>query len=125
MDVCTYQTGLNPVKTTPVRGRYLTRAPWNKHERAFGGAALYRGNTQLVQPTLAQAAFLTGSTVSSVWWALQREDHRDEIICGLLPLVPPRAKVAPAIDDMELVAIARAVGVDRMINAAAMVEAAQ
>jgi hypothetical protein len=58
---------------TPLRGRYLSRSLRdNKRKADFTAADLYRGTTQLVEPSLAQAALITGSDVTAVWWALQR-----------------------------------------------------
>jgi hypothetical protein len=140
-----YPTVQSPVNhTTPVRGRLLSRSPSSHHERAFRGADFYCGRAHLVKPTLMQSAFLAHSTPTAIWWAVHREAYRAEILAGLLPLTPPRVRplrapfniftsctepalppIDTAIDDAELVAIARLVGIDRMLTAAAVVEAAQ
>jgi hypothetical protein len=130
--VTTYPTGLRLVNSIPLplKGRYLKRSLKNRHLAAFVGADLVSGEAQLVEPTLAQAAFITGSEVMSVWWAMQRQDHREEIIAGLMPLVPSRHKKAysvPAakagIDDVMLFDIISKVGVDHTLAIAAAVEA--
>ena len=123
-----YQVGRWSVNST-VTGQYLSRARWTRRERYFVGADLYRGVKQLIEPTLAQAAFLAGSNVSAVWWACQREDHRDEIIPGLMPLMPPRPKKpqlpVPMVDDAEIISFVRTVGIGRVLDAAVAVEAAE
>jgi hypothetical protein len=121
-------TGLGPVKwsPTPLRGRYLRRSLNSKLKAAFVGADLYRGDTQLVEPSLMQAAFITGSEVSAVWWALQRGEFRSEICLGLMPLAPSRASKAKApISDPEVINFVRTVGIGRVLDAAVAVEAAQ
>jgi hypothetical protein len=90
-----YTTGLGPVNWGPLRGRYLRRSLRNKNEAAFTAADLYRGIRQLVEPSLAQAAFLAGSDVTAVWWALHREEYRGDIIVGLMPY-PGVAGLGPA-----------------------------
>jgi hypothetical protein len=129
MDAITiYRPNLGPVNITsmPIRGQYLSRKKWQPSERAFWGADLYRGEKHLVRPTLAQAAFLTGAgSVTSVWWALRREEYRDEIMSGLLPLVPARAVKASGLD--ELVDFIHRKGLEPMtvLDAACAVEAAE
>jgi hypothetical protein len=67
----------------------------NKRKADFIAADLCRGAKQLVEPSLAQAALITGSDVTAVWWAFRREEYRDEICHGEMPLIPPRAKAPP------------------------------
>jgi hypothetical protein len=113
------------VPPTPVTGQAISRKRnWQPHEREFWAADLYTGDKRLIKPTLQQVARLTGAgSASSVWWAVQREAARDEIMCGLLPLVPPRVK-AP-ISDPEIIDFVRSVGIERVLDAAVAVEAAQ
>jgi hypothetical protein len=103
-------------------------------DQAFAAADLYRGNKRLIDPTLAQTAFITGSDITALWWALRREDHREEIIAGRLPLVPSRPKKAcsvpapkAAVDDAGLIGIIGdiigQIGIDRLLTVAAAVEA--
>jgi hypothetical protein len=131
LDSLTYPTRFVPVNYSTVTGQYLSRARWTRRERDFIGRDLYRGVKQLVEPTLAQAAFLAGSNVSAVWWACQRENYRDEITSGLLPLVPPHPKKKPPLlipsvyDDAEIIAFVRSVGIPRVLDAAVAVEAAE
>ena len=108
LDVTTYQPGWKPVNTAPtiirvdasmpVTGQALSRKRnWQPHEREFWAADLYTGDKRLVKPTLAQATWLTGAgSTTSVWWAVQREALREEIMNGQLPLVPPRAMIEGA-----------------------------
>jgi hypothetical protein len=125
------------VVPNPLRGRYLSRSLQDKKVCAFIGADLYRGIAHLVEPSLTQSALLSGSDVTAVWWALRREKYRDEIIRGLLPLVPPRQKAPPVsapksngcvqlelfeINDAELINLARRVGPQRMLEAACAAE---
>jgi hypothetical protein len=124
-----YQPGRVPVNSMPlpVRGQQLSRRKWQPYEREFWAADLYRGEKRLIKPTLAQSAFLTGAgSVTGVWWALQRENYRDDIMQGLLPLVPARAVVKPKapISDQEIIDYVRKVGVARTLYAAVMVEQA-
>lgn len=128
MDALTtvYQTNFG--LSMPVRGQHLSRKKnWRPHERAFWGADFYRGEKYLVEPTLAQVTFLAGAgSTTSVWWAFQRELDRDEIMKGLLPLVPPRvAKPKAPVSDPEIIDFVRSVGVARVLDAAVVVEAAQ
>jgi hypothetical protein len=136
----TYTAGLGPVNSMPVDGQYLgRRRNWRTHEREFWAADLYRGDKHLVAPTLEQATFLTNaSSITAVWWALQREQFRQEIMWRELPLTPPRPKKAtvPAVlnslvqkkpvelEDSTLHNIIAAYGVDRVLNVAAEVERA-
>jgi hypothetical protein len=72
-----------------------------------------------------------------VHWAIKRQAERTQIEAGLVPLVPPPARrilreapddipvPAIAIPDVELIDFVRSVGVDRVLNAAVMAEAAQ
>jgi hypothetical protein len=116
------------VPSLPVRGQSLSRKrDWLPHEREFVAADLYRGTKRLIQPTLAQAAMLTGAgSTTSVWWATQREAVRDEIMLGLLPVVPPREmKPKAPISDDWLFDIVREAGIGRVLEAACAVEAAQ
>jgi hypothetical protein len=115
------------VNSTAVTGNHLAYGHKSLAVRAFLAADLVLGARHLAKPTIVQSAALANVNRTYAWWAVKRQAERTAIEAGLIPLVPPRVKPAPTpiIDDMELVAIARAVGVDRMINAAAMVEAAQ
>jgi hypothetical protein len=112
----------------PVTGQALGRKRnWQPHEREFWAADLYTGGRRLVKPTLAQAAALTGAgSTTSVWWALQRESVREEIMRGWLPLVPPREMKSKArVSDDELFDLVREAGIGRVLEAACLVVAAQ
>jgi hypothetical protein len=134
MDILTtYTTGFGPVNSIPrIKGRYITRSLKTRNDAAFAAADLYHGKKQLIEPTLAQTAAITGSDVSAVWWASQREEHRREILAGLLPLVPSRQRKAPAsvpvpkVDDAVIGVIRDIIGqigMDRFLTVAAAVEA--
>ena len=70
---------------------------------------------------------LTGAgSTTSVWWALQREAFREEIMQGLLPMVPSRSlKPKAPISDPDIIDFVRAVGIARVLDAAVAVEAAE
>jgi hypothetical protein len=125
------------VDATPVTGQALSRKRnWQPHEREFWAADLHSGVKRLINPTLAQAAALTGAgSTSSVWWAIRRESVREEIMRGQLPMVPPhgyreirqlRLKArAGEVSDVELFDLVREVGIGRVLDIAVAVEAAQ
>lgn len=125
MDTLTnYQTNFGPVKPQPLRGRYLQRT-LKERDAPFTGADLYRGSKILVEPSLAQAAFIVGCDVNAVWRALQRLNFRKEVIDGTMPLaVPPPAKpkslppVPVVYDDAQVLNFVRAVGIQRVLDAA-------
>jgi hypothetical protein len=125
MDTLTvYQSGFG--LSIPVRGQQLRRKKWQLHEREFWAAALHRGSKHLVKPTIAQTVFLAGAgSVTSVWWALQRETERGEIMRGRLPLVPPQRVAKAPFSDPEIFHFVRTVGVARVLDAACAVEAAE
>jgi hypothetical protein len=139
-----YLTTPDSVNSIPIRGRYLNRPERTKRECAFLGADLYCGRLHVVDLSLEQAAFLSLSTPSAVWWAAQRQEHREAILRGELPLVPAPSRTptlpvlngnghAPPIlngnghavtEDIELFDVIKRAGVDRTINAAIAVERA-
>ena len=122
------------VNSTPVSGRYLAH---NRHDpvaHAFLAADLYAGAKKLTDPTMVQSAYLARVNVTYGWWAHRRQDQRADIEAGRVPLVPPSyrsngsALVVPhaaEIGDSELVAFVRAVGVNRVLEAAVTADAAQ
>jgi hypothetical protein len=129
LDITHYQTGavsVNSTTPTPLKGRYLSRSLKGKHEGDFVSADLYRGTKYLVEPSLQQAALITGSEVSSVWWAVQRLPFREAIIAGELPLVPPhkKASILPATNGTavhfeRLIEMAKATGAELWLAAGA------
>jgi hypothetical protein len=129
LDITQYQTGAVPVNSTtptPLKGRYLTRSLKGKHEGAFVAADLYRGAKVLIEPSLRQAALITGDEVNAVWWALQRLPFREAIIAGELPLVPPhkKASILPAtngtaVNFERLIEMAKASGIELWLAAGA------
>jgi hypothetical protein len=126
-----YQTGIAPVNSCPLKGKYLSRSLKGKREQAFCAADLYSGAKYLVEPSLAQAALVAGSDVSSVWWALQRMPFRKAILADEMPLVPARPKkacpvpvpVQAGVNDAVLYDLIREIGIDRLLTVAAAVEA--
>lgn len=133
-----YPSQYGSVNSIPLRGKYLSRTPRTPRECDFLASDLYRGVFHLVEPSLVQAAFIAGShSVTAVWWAVRREEHRGEILNGELPLMPARlvapktngtALVVPKaveIDDSTVIDFVRTVGITRVLEAAVAVEAAQ
>jgi hypothetical protein len=125
---------VNPVSVT---GRELAHSPKGLIRRAFDAADLYLGAKQFTEPTVVQSALLARVNRTYVHWAIKRQAERTQIEAGLVPLVPPPARrilreapddipvPAIAIPDVELIDFVRSVGVDRVLNAAVMAEAAQ
>jgi hypothetical protein len=121
---------------TPISGRYLAH---NRHDHvahAFFAGDLVLGNTRLVKPTITQAAFLAGVNRAYVHWAIKRQAERAEIEAGLIPLVSasPVSKlngnmlpmsITGRMPDSDLIDFVRSVGVNRVLEAAVVVEAAQ
>jgi hypothetical protein len=114
------------VNSTSVRGRFLAHNHYDRIARAFLGADLVSGKCRLISPTIVQAAGLCGVNRTYVHFALKRGANRREIENGLIPLMPrPVRESITGIDDRELLEVVRLVGVERVLNAAAAVEAAQ
>jgi hypothetical protein len=124
---------VNPVSIT---GRFLAHNRKNRIERAFLAADLHTGARVLVDPTISQSAMLAGVNRTYAWWAVQRQAERDEIEAGLIPVLPANqithaaignnSLPAPAIEipDCELIEFVHSVGVDRVLDAAVLAEAA-
>ena len=132
MDTLAYRSDLGPVNATPtivrvpsmpVTGRYLAHSKLSSVERAFLASDLVSGDKRLVRPTIAQAAMLARVNKTYAWWATKQQDNRFNIEAGYLPLVPQRVK-AP-ISDPEIIDFVRTVGLERVLDAAVVVEAAQ
>jgi hypothetical protein len=132
MDTLAYRSDLGPVIATPtivrvpsmpVTGRYLAHSKLSSVERAFLASDLVSGDKRLVRPTIAQAAMLARVNKTYAWWATKQQDNRFNIEAGYLPLVPQRVK-AP-ISDPEIIDFVRTVGLERVLDAAVVVEAAQ
>jgi hypothetical protein len=118
----------------PISGRYLAH---NRHDHvahAFFAGDLVLGKTQLVRPTVTQAAVLAGVNRAYVHWALKRQAERAAIEAGLIPLVPPPLPKADGsalpmsitgqMPDSDLIDFVRSVGVNRVLEAAVAVETA-
>ena len=94
---------------------------------------MFCGDKVLVNLTKSQVARLWRVTPAYVAWALKRMRERFVIESGLVPLVPPPPSSpkklpllpVPMVDDAEIVEFVRRVGVDRVLDAAVAVEAAQ
>jgi hypothetical protein len=116
-------------------GRFLALNRESRVVRAFYAAELHSGAKQLVKPTMVQSAFLAGVNRAYVHWAVKRQAERGEILAGLIPLVPPSvskangtmlpASITGYVPDSDVVDFVRSVGVNRVLEAAVAVEAAQ
>lgn len=134
------------VTALPVSGRFLAHNHCSPVERAFMAADLFRGATQLVMPTMVQAAHAARVNVTYAWWANRRLAERAAIEAGQIPLAPAKAvnsakaadwfaqkltgqtlaeSLAPEFNDTLLINIARTVGSERMLAAACVAEAAE
>jgi hypothetical protein len=104
-------------------------------ERAFLAADLHTGAKVLVAPTIVQSALLVGVNRTDAHCAAKRQRERSLIEQGLIPLMPsphlaletngnlPMSTID--IPDAELVNFVRSVGVNRVLDAAVLAEAAQ
>jgi hypothetical protein len=115
-------------------GRFLAFNRKSPVVRAFYAADLHSGAKQLVKPTMVQSAFLAGVNRAYAHWAANRQAERADIERGLIPLVPSGSKLngtmLPAsitghIADSDVIDFVRSVGVNRVLEAAVAVEAAQ
>jgi hypothetical protein len=114
----------------PVTGNFLAHNQRSRVTRAFIAADLVTGAKRLVEPTVVQAALLTGVNRCYAHWAIKRLIERDQIEAGHVPLVPPKVNgasllVPTEIPDFDLIDLARRVGADRMLAAAVAAEAAE
>ena len=102
-------------------GRWLAHNHCSLVERGFVGADMANGRSQLVCPTISQAARLARVNVPYVWWALRRQEERDLILRGVVPLVPPPAELSlpkpVAVSDSELIEVVRLAGPERAFKA--------
>lgn len=120
---------------TPIGGRFLAHTHRDRIARAFIAADLHAGTTQLVRPTMTQSAYLARVNVTYAWWAFRRQAERPAIERGDIPLVPtgitkPNGGMLPAsitghVADSEVISFVRSVGINRVLEAAVAVEAAQ
>jgi hypothetical protein len=115
-------------------GRYLAHTQQPRVRRAFLAAELHRGTKRLDRPTRLQSALLARVSPAYAYWAERRMHERAAIEAGYLPLVPPRLVKAnggalPAsitgMPDSDLIDFVKSVGVNRVLEAAVAVEAAQ
>jgi hypothetical protein len=125
---------VNPV---PITGRFLAHNRKNRIERAFLAADLHTGAKGLVEPTVSQSALLTDVNRTYAWWAVKRQAERTQIEAGLVPLIPASSvahaangnnglpALAIEIPDFELIEFVCSVGVDRVLDAAVVAEAAE
>jgi hypothetical protein len=132
-----YHPKLNGVNPTPISGSLLAHSHASLATRAFWAADLVSGAKYLVAPTQIQAADLTRVNRGYVYHAIRRQAERVEIERGHTPLIPPHGEVvvpktngatptiASGIDDAGLIQLVRSVGVNRVLNAAIVVERAQ
>ena len=116
-------------------GRFLAHNQKSRVVRAFYAADLHRGAKLLTKPTMLQAAFIARVSPAYAWAAEKRMAERNEIEGGYVPLVPPSvskangnmlpASITGHLADSEVIAFVRSVGIDRVLEAAVAVEAAQ
>jgi hypothetical protein len=99
-------------------------------ERAVLAADVVDGRILIQGLTAKSVAHLVGTNQSYMFAALRLSpEHRQAVLNGTRPLVPPRARRQPAaaidwgaVGDDELVEAVRQIGVDRALNAAAAAE---
>jgi hypothetical protein len=118
-----------------VTGRFLAHNQQSRVVRAFYAADLHSGGRLVTKPTMLQAAFIARVSPAYAWAAEKRMAERAEIEAGLIPLVPaplPKANgsMLPAsitgrVADSDVVDFVRSVGINRVLEAAVVVEAAQ
>jgi hypothetical protein len=116
-------------------GRFLAHNQQSRVIRAFYAVDLHTGGTLLTKPTMLQAAFIARVSPAYAWAAEKRMAERNEIEGGYVPLVPPSvskangnmlpASITGHLADSEVIAFVRSVGIDRVLEAAVAVEAAQ
>ena len=119
----------------PISGNFLAHNHFDRIGRAFIAADLYLGATQLIKPTVTQTALLAGVNRNYAHCAIKRQAERAEIEAGRIPLVPapfPKANgstlpasITGQMPDSDLIDFVRSVGVNRVLEAAVAVEAAQ
>jgi hypothetical protein len=114
-------------------GRFLAHNHAKPAIGAFIGADLVTGAKAFKAPTVAQAAMLARTNRTYVFHALQRLALREDIEAGFFPLVPPNHVDVQAangcetsktfVSDADLTRVIRAVGVNRVLEAAIAVDA--
>lgn len=121
----------------PVFGRALAHSRLDLIRRSFIARDLCASVLRLTEPTQLQAAFLARVNPTYVHWAIKRSAERTEIEAGLIPLVPARFVIPKTngntlpvakpteIDNSAIVSFVRSVGINRVLEAAVAVEAAQ
>ena len=123
-------------RAAPISGNFLAHNHFDRIGRAFIAADLYLGATQLIKPTVTQTALLAGVNRNYAHCAIKRQAERAEIEAGLIPLVPAPpvskangstlpASITGQMPDSDLIDFVRSVGVNRVLEAAVAVEAAQ
>jgi hypothetical protein len=120
-----------------IAGRYLAHNHLNLVERAFLALDIATGAKPVTKLTLTQAAHLARVSISSARMAKRRQTERAAILAGYVPLNPPPSSTPKTngrttlpvlngkIDDSAVVAFVRHIGVERVLEAAVAVEAAQ
>jgi hypothetical protein len=111
-------------------GRYLAHNRLSHVGRAFLAADLYAGIAEPTALTLTQAAKLARVNYTAAWWASHQSAQRADIVNGLLPLVPARSRTnghtnGHTISDPDLETVIHTAGVERVLDIAARVEAAE
>jgi len=116
-------------------GRFLAHNQQSRVVRAFLAADLHSGTKQPVKLTMVQAAYLARVSPAYAWAAEKRMEERPAIEAGYVPLVPAGAartngnmlpmSITGLMPDSDLIDFVRRVGVNRVLEAAVAVEAAQ
>jgi hypothetical protein len=100
-----------------VTGRYLAHNHLPFVRRAFTGADLVNGRTQLVSPTIKGAASLVRVSPAAVQAALQQEANRTAIEVGVLSLFPSQRPALPAPSARErVIALVDDIGWNAILN---------
>jgi hypothetical protein len=126
-----YYTANGEVKCpVAVLGSFLAHNANTSIIRAFYGADLVLGNSQLEKPLIAQAARLARVSQSYVFFAIQRQGEKADILSGRLPLIPTKKNgngqslPQAVIDDNDVANFIRSVGIDRILETVATTETA-
>jgi hypothetical protein len=116
------------VKPTVISGRRLAHNKYDSVGRAFLAVDINSGAVVPTKFTMTQAARLARVSVTLAWWAKRRQAERAAIEAGLIPLVPPRL-IVPKNDEMVadfvVLDFVRKVGIQKVLDAAVAIEAAQ
>ena len=106
-----------------VTGRNLAHKRRTPAQRALLAASIANGETVVIRPTMRQALAMTGANSAYANAALKLDPaERRAVANGWRPLIPNRPAARQGISDAELRRVARAVGADRLLDAAVEAE---